>query len=477
MALDPSGNGRTYCPTTMQFVSPDPFIQSPQSSANYNRYSYCMNNPIMYSDPSGYQYYPYQNEVNAINKAQLERWLSTGAPGGGGGGGSIFPKYGVLGSPRNNLEYEKQLAYNLDTREGGSFFTDGLNQRISTFGEVSYIETSKLRRENVQVLDYTLKNGELYLKGTKFFNIYVPSKLTALNPNNANRIAELFRKYNAGSQGGNSFDDWIDRSKDQHLMDLDFKYLRGYGAKGKVEVFGQKVMLGVHLATIEHSYNVVTGYKKTGYSGIELGLGPVELGALYDYNTGFDFKFGLSAAKFSTVSDPKMNVIGVSGYFGVGGSVGLDMNVGKYLNTVAPVYEHIYKSGGFTMGTFSDGNLKEDISPIDSSLNKVSRLNGYKYVWSSDAPEGLKGNDIGVLAQEVEIIFPEAVQIDERTGYKKVYYYKLIPVLIEALKEQQVIIENQNVLINEYEGRVKSNEEKLERVLKRLTDLEGNSSK
>ncbi|WP_430934556.1 RHS repeat-associated core domain-containing protein [Saccharicrinis sp. 156] len=202
MALDPSGNGRTYCPTTMQFVSPDPLIQSPQSTANYNRYSYCMNNPIMYSDPSGYQYYPYQNEVNAINKAQLERWLSMGAPGGGGGGGSIFPKYGVLGSPRNNLEYEKQLAYNLDTREGGSFFTDGLNQRISTFGEVSYIETSKLRRENVQVLDYTLKNGELYLKGTKFFNIYVPSKLTALNPNNANRIAELFGKYNAQADGG-----------------------------------------------------------------------------------------------------------------------------------------------------------------------------------------------------------------------------------------------------------------------------------
>ncbi|MGQ1788536.1 RHS repeat-associated core domain-containing protein, partial [Saccharicrinis sp. GN24d3] len=57
MALAKSGNGRTYCPTTMQFVSPDPLIQSPHSTANYNRYSYCMNNPIMYSDPSGYRYY------------------------------------------------------------------------------------------------------------------------------------------------------------------------------------------------------------------------------------------------------------------------------------------------------------------------------------------------------------------------------------------------------------------------------------
>jgi len=281
----------------------------------------------------------------------------------------------------------------------------------------------------------------------------------------------------ASSQGGNAFDDWIDRSKDQHLMDLDFKYLRGYGAKGKVEFFGQKVMLGVHLATIEHSYNVVTGYKKTGYSGLELGLGPVEVAALYDYNTGFDFKFGLSAAKFSTVSDPKMNIIGVSGYFGVGGSVGLDMNVGKYLNTVAPVYEHIHNSGGFIFapGGFSDSRLKENIIPLDSTLNKINKLSGYKYIWVKGAPENLKGIDIGVLAQEVEATFPEAVQTDESTGYKKVYYYKLIPVLIEALKEQQVIIENQNSLIEEYEGRVKNNEDKLESVLKRIADLEGKS--
>ena len=47
-------NGRVYDPLTAQFYSPDPFIQSGSDWKNYNRYSYCMNNPTRYTDPTGY---------------------------------------------------------------------------------------------------------------------------------------------------------------------------------------------------------------------------------------------------------------------------------------------------------------------------------------------------------------------------------------------------------------------------------------
>ena len=47
-------NGSAYDPATGQFMSPDPFIQSPGDWVNYNRYSYCMGNPMRYTDPSGY---------------------------------------------------------------------------------------------------------------------------------------------------------------------------------------------------------------------------------------------------------------------------------------------------------------------------------------------------------------------------------------------------------------------------------------
>jgi RHS repeat-associated protein len=53
-------NGRVYDPTTAQFLSPDPMLQAPGDWLNYNRYTYCMNNPLKYTDPSGYYYGEYE---------------------------------------------------------------------------------------------------------------------------------------------------------------------------------------------------------------------------------------------------------------------------------------------------------------------------------------------------------------------------------------------------------------------------------
>jgi RHS repeat-associated protein len=47
-------NGRVYDPVIARFMSADPYIQAPMNSQSYNRYSYVMNNPLSYSDPSGY---------------------------------------------------------------------------------------------------------------------------------------------------------------------------------------------------------------------------------------------------------------------------------------------------------------------------------------------------------------------------------------------------------------------------------------
>lgn len=46
-------NGRMYDPVLGRFLSPDPYVQFPEFSQNYNRYSYCLNNPLKYTDPSG----------------------------------------------------------------------------------------------------------------------------------------------------------------------------------------------------------------------------------------------------------------------------------------------------------------------------------------------------------------------------------------------------------------------------------------
>ena len=46
-------NGRLYDPVVGRFLSPDPFVQLPEFSQNFNRYSYCLNNPLKYNDPDG----------------------------------------------------------------------------------------------------------------------------------------------------------------------------------------------------------------------------------------------------------------------------------------------------------------------------------------------------------------------------------------------------------------------------------------
>jgi len=49
-------NGRVYDPYISQFLSPDPFVQDPSNPQNFNRFSYVLNNPLKYTDPSGYNY-------------------------------------------------------------------------------------------------------------------------------------------------------------------------------------------------------------------------------------------------------------------------------------------------------------------------------------------------------------------------------------------------------------------------------------
>ncbi len=48
-------NGRMYDPTVGRFLSPDPYVQDATNPQNYNRYAYCLNNPLKYTDPSGYE--------------------------------------------------------------------------------------------------------------------------------------------------------------------------------------------------------------------------------------------------------------------------------------------------------------------------------------------------------------------------------------------------------------------------------------
>jgi hypothetical protein len=81
----------------------------------------------------------------------------------------------------------------------------------------------------------------------------------------------------------------------------------------------------------------------------------------------------------------------------------------------------------------SDVKLKDNISNISFPLEKIEQLNGVQFAWNSLA-EDKTGEEYGVIAQEVERVLPLAVA-ERDNGYKAVRYEKLIPLLIESIKE------------------------------------------
>lgn len=101
----------------------------------------------------------------------------------------------------------------------------------------------------------------------------------------------------------------------------------------------------------------------------------------------------------------------------------------------------ILQDGGY-VSISSDERIKKEIIPIENSSDKINELNGFYYFFRQEEfpyrnfPEE---RQVGVIAQEVERILPEAVQTT-RDGTKTVNYSMLIPVLIEAHKEQDIKI-------------------------------------
>jgi hypothetical protein len=93
--------------------------------------------------------------------------------------------------------------------------------------------------------------------------------------------------------------------------------------------------------------------------------------------------------------------------------------------------------GDITAFYSSDRRLKTNIKKIEDPLKKLDRINGYMFNWiEKEGIHSNKGPDIGVIAQEIEEIIPEATTT-RVNGYKAVRYEKIVPLLIESIKEQQ----------------------------------------
>ena len=110
--------------------------------------------------------------------------------------------------------------------------------------------------------------------------------------------------------------------------------------------------------------------------------------------------------------------------------IGLTIN-----STSSTFYGDLDVTGDVTAYSSSDQRLKTDLQPIENSLDKVKSLTGYTFNWNELAENKPQDQrEAGVLAQDVEAVLPE-VTTTKDDGYKSVRYEKMVPLLVEAIKE------------------------------------------
>ena len=94
----------------------------------------------------------------------------------------------------------------------------------------------------------------------------------------------------------------------------------------------------------------------------------------------------------------------------------------------------------------SDCRLKKYIKPIPNALDKIDQIRGVEFDWKvtdekmEKEVHSFEGHDIGVIAQEIEAVLPEVVTTRD-SGYKAVRYDKIVPLLIQGIKELKSEVE------------------------------------
>lgn len=192
-------------------------------------------------------------------------------------------------------------------------------------------------------------------------------------------------------------------------------------------------------ASTTSSFYASNGTDSTGL--LQSGTGNNRLGALSTNAPGglyIDAQNATGGINFRTGAGPTQRMI-----IDAGGNVGIGSTTPSYLldvNGDANIASgSALRFGGTSVCTSigctssSDRNLKENILPLQGALEKILKLQGVEYNYKDTARFTSK-HQVGVIAQDVERVYPEVVNTDPDSGLKSVAYDHLIAPLIESVK-------------------------------------------
>ena len=157
----------------------------------------------------------------------------------------------------------------------------------------------------------------------------------------------------------------------------------------------------------------------------------------------FDNKVVLTNSTAS--SSASVGAVVVTGGVGIGGGLNIGNNATSSNKTSGALVVTggvgiggaLYVGGDITAFDTSDISLKENLVAIPNAVDKVGILTGYTFKWKADGPYVDKNGreDTGIIAQQVQALGVPGITSTRDAGIVGVSYKKLVPLLIEAIKE------------------------------------------
>jgi len=257
---------------------------------------------------------------------------------------------------------------------------------------------------------------------------------------NSNGFGNVFIGHEAGYHNTN-----IDSSACINT-EGDYNVYIGYGSgkhliKGRYNTY---IGFGSGANGLTGEYNTFVGNQagnqNTGNNNVYLGVKAGEV----NHGGNNNVMIGNYAGYLSGDGSDNVFIGYQAGYFQSGSerlyianNSGTPLIYGEFNTPMVRINGDLDVTGGYTK--ISDIQLKTNLIPFESGLEKILLLTTYYFHWNDEAIKNFKlknKQQIGLNAQDVEKIFPEFVSKDSN-GYKSIDYLKLTPVFVEAIKEQQ----------------------------------------
>jgi len=298
--------------------------------------------------------------------------------------------------------------------------------------------------------DFFIGNKKINSATGKETNFDIPvSTITGEDPSRLSVVFdEVIVKERILVEGGNSgtvlsqFDGPVKFNKDLRInaetVITDNLRLNGGEESTSTTTGDMTVVGGVGVGgnvTIGGSLNVTSGTTFSGITTVGVSLLP---------DTDFGANIGSSSKRFDDAyfGNIKIAVTDNNTIDTSSGDLKLNAISGSIvaIQTNTTVTGTLQVTDDITAFWSSDERLKDNITPIDDPLSKVLSISGNTFDWNDNSRK-TGSHDVGLIAQEIEKVLPEAV-IERPDGYLAVDYIKVVPLLVEAVKELSAKIDS-----------------------------------